>query len=461
MSNMTQVLLKQRRRRPSPKAKCVWVMAAVWVLSSPSALGKLPPAVGSFPLKLALKASVLQAIAVSAQLRGAQAQMSAAESELQLVQSQRLPQIQLRGHSRAKDLGGGLAPLDGAGASVGIDIVTSVFDWGRLEHAVSGQRAGLEVARAQARVTLQDLAYEVVATQLELSRQRALVRLGEQYRESMQSRVTLLESVVAVDVGRASEVLQARARFMQSNDWLESAVARLDDASLQLQRLTGQTTLELPEEPQLPIHAVPVWRLLSLVEDHPQVVAAQAQARSEEERGRSIDAASMPQVNWEVGKSTYESQRGMQQPWHTRLTLSWTAFDGGASKAARSTARSRSLAAEEAAEELRRQLAHQIRLADQQREASMRREERFRELGLQSAQIRQAFFEQWYHLGQRTLLDVLGADSEYFAHLSSEVSSRFDGYAAVVQGLHGAGALLPWLDGAPALDDDPARLPAL
>jgi adhesin transport system outer membrane protein len=399
---------------------------ALLTLQSGGAFGTQLTLPESHSSRLALKASVLQAIVFSAQLRGAQAQVSAAESELQLVQSQRLPQIQLRGQSRAKDLGGGLAPLDGAGQSLGVDVVTNLFDWGRLAYAADGQREALEVARAQASGALQELAYEVVLTRLELGRQQMLVRLGERYRRSMQGRVTLLESVVAVDVGRASELLQASARLMQADEWLDSARARGDEALLALQRLTGQAAADIDEQVPMSIASVPLQQLLVRVEDHPQLAAVQAQARSEKARGLSIEAASR----------------------HTRLTLSWTAFDGGASKAARSAALYRSLAAQEGAEELRRQLFHEVRLADQKTLTAIEREQRYRQLGEQSAQIKQAFFEQWYHLGQRTLLDVLGADSEHFGHLSSEVSSRFDGYVAVVQGLQGAGALLPWLDGA-------------
>jgi adhesin transport system outer membrane protein len=442
---MSESLPRPARR---PLSGGIWALMALLTLQSGGAFGTELTLPESHSSRLALKASVLQAIVFSAQLRGAQAQVSAAESELQLVQSQRLPQIQLRGQSRAKDLGGGLAPLDGAGQSLGVDVVTNLFDWGRLAYAADGQREALEIARAQASSALQELAYEVVLTRLELGRQQMLVRLGERYRRSMQGRVTLLESVVAVDVGRASELLQASARLMQADEWLDSARARGDEALLALQRLTGQAAADIDEQVPMSIASVPLQLLLVRVEDHPQLAAVQAQARSEKARGLSIEAASRPRLDWEIGKSTYENQHGLQQPWHTRLTLSWTAFDGGASKAARSAALYRSLAAQEGAEELRRQLFHEVRLADQKTLTAIEREQRYRQLGEQSAQIKQAFFEQWYHLGQRTLLDVLGADSEHFGHLSSEVSSRFDGYVAVVQGLQGAGALLPWLDGA-------------
>jgi hypothetical protein len=63
----------------------------------------------------------------------------------------------------------------------------------------------------------------------------------------------------------------------------------------------------------------------------------------------------------------------------------------------------------------------------------------------ETERVRKAFFEQWYHLGRRTLLDVLTAESDYYGNQVSEVTSRFDGYNAVFREYSGAGALVGYL----------------
>jgi adhesin transport system outer membrane protein len=73
------------------------------------------------------------------------------------------------------------------------------------------------------------------------------------------------------------------------------------------------------------------------------------------------------------------------------------------------------------------------------------RADAYRDLTDETERVRKAFFEQWYHLGKRTLLDVLTAESDYYGNQVSEVTSRFDGYNAVFREQSGAGKLVSWL----------------
>jgi adhesin transport system outer membrane protein len=61
--------------------------------------------------------------------------------------------------------------------------------------------------------------------------------------------------------------------------------------------------------------------------------------------------------------------------------------------------------------------------------------------------VRKDYFEQWYHLGKRTLLDVLSAESEHFGNRTNEVNSRFEGYLSIMHEYAGAGQLMRWMSG--------------
>lgn len=69
----------------------------------------------------------------------------------------------------------------------------------------------------------------------------------------------------------------------------------------------------------------------------------------------------------------------------------------------------------------------------------------YKGLTVESDRIRQDFYDQWYHLGRRTLLDVLSAESDLYNNQVSEISNRFDSYSAVIQGYFSAGMLSRWL----------------
>jgi adhesin transport system outer membrane protein len=59
--------------------------------------------------------------------------------------------------------------------------------------------------------------------------------------------------------------------------------------------------------------------------------------------------------------------------------------------------------------------------------------------------VRKQFFEQWYHLNRRTLLDVLLAESDFYANRVAEVTTQFDAYQSVLKMRLNSGTLLQWL----------------
>lgn len=65
----------------------------------------------------------------------------------------------------------------------------------------------------------------------------------------------------------------------------------------------------------------------------------------------------------------------------------------------------------------------------------------------ETERVSKAFFEQWYHLGKRTLLDVLTAENEHYGNRVAEVTNRFDAYTAVFREHYAAGSLAQWLSG--------------
>ena len=77
----------------------------------------------------------------------------------------------------------------------------------------------------------------------------------------------------------------------------------------------------------------------------------------------------------------------------------------------------------------------------------LERADLYKELSVETDNVRQSFYEQWYHLGKRTLLDVLIAETDHYGNKVSEINSRFDGYGAIVRQYASAGVLVQWLSG--------------
>jgi len=146
-------------------------------------------------------------------------------------------------------------------------------------------------------------------------------------------------------------------------------------------------------------------------------------------------------------KNTAEDQFGRQQAWQTGVNVSWGLFRGGSGTAAEQAALQRAEAQREQIAEQKRDLDYRIRNADQDARSMLQRADLYRNLTVESDRIRLAFFDQWYHLGKRTLLDVLSAESDYYNNRVAEVTNRFDSYSATFRGYASAGQLIPWLSG--------------
>jgi adhesin transport system outer membrane protein len=81
----------------------------------------------------------------------------------------------------------------------------------------------------------------------------------------------------------------------------------------------------------------------------------------------------------------------------------------------------------------------------------MRRAAEYSELIGETDRVRKAFYEQWFHLGKRTLLDVLIAESEHYNTEIAQVNSRFDSQGANLRIRADSAKLLNWLLGDTAI----------
>jgi adhesin transport system outer membrane protein len=187
--------------------------------------------------------------------------------------------------------------------------------------------------------------------------------------------------------------------------------------------------------------------LLSKVDGHPTIHKAQSDTEAAELQAKVVRASSLPQLNWVVSKSTADDSLGREQPWQTSLAVSWSAFRGGSLRASERAALQRAEAGRQITEQQRLDLEYRIRTANHDAKTFLERAELYRDLSVESERIRHAFYDQWYHLGKRTLLDVLTAENDHYGNQVSEITNRFDGYQAVFRQYAGAGILADWLSG--------------
>ncbi len=384
----------------------------------------------------------------SPKVQRAHAELAAADSDIDEAKGQRYPQVDLGTQAGSKRFGSGAQDTEGNSTGITLNVVTPVYDWGRIRNTIDSRRHLSVAATAAIDAELESSAFDVTSTMTELGKQRIIVDLSQQYIDRMNELVKMLAGIVAVDKGRSSELTQAKARLLQAQAARDSASTRAQDAEINLRKLVGERPIMVPRTKEWNIRLANLDHLLAQTENHPAINQAKAQTESAELQAKVVRSSSLPQLNWVVSKSTAEDSVGREQPWETHLAVTWGAFRGGSTRASERAALQRAEASRQEVEQQRLDLQYRIRTANHDARTFLERAELYRDLTVESDGIRLAFYEQWYHLGKRTLLDVLSAESDHYGNRVSEVTNRFDGYLAVLRQYAGAGTLGQWLSGA-------------
>lgn len=404
------------------------------------------------PSELELKEIFYRAVQAAAErspkVQRAHAELAAADADIDEAKGQRYPQVDLGTTAGSKKFGSGSENSEGTSSGINLNIVTPVYDWGRIRNTIESRSHLSTAATSAIEAELESSAFDVTNTLVELGKQRIIVDLSQQYVDRMGELVKMLAGIVAVDKGRSSELTQAKARLLQAQAARDSADTRAKDAEINLRKLVGERPIMIPRTKEWNIRLANLDHLLSMTEDHPVINQAKAQTESAEAQARVVRSSSLPQLNWVVTKSTAEDSLGREQPWETHLAVTWGAFRGGSTRASERAALQRAEAGRHEVEQQRLDLEYRIRTANHEAKTFLERAELYRDLTVESDGIRVAFYEQWYHLGKRTLLDVLSAESDHYGNRVSEVTNRFDGYQAILRQYAGAGALAGWLRGA-------------
>lgn len=435
--------LAEVKQPSTPVSRTPPATFAQWLDTQPSRTGS--GSMDSATLRRIFLRAVEEAEKRSPEVGQAYATYQAANADVDEAKGLRWPQVDIGSQTQGLQFG---PNRDGSnnGNAVAATVTTTVYDWGRTKNTIGSREQLSDAARSNYTVARDQNAFEVTGTLVELGKQREIVELSQQFVERMATLVKMLGEIVAVDRGRGSELTQAKARLLQAEAARDSAEARVRDAELKLQKLVGENAPPIPRARNWPIRPGNLPQLLQQADAHPSLAQIQSEASAADLNAKVVKASGLPTVNWVVSANTgfgggSAGQRGAQ----TMLTLNWAAFRGGSTKAATAAAGYRAQATWQRLDQQRRDLEYGIRAAHQDAHTMLSRADQYERLSGETDQVRKAFFEQWYHLGKRTLLDVLTAENDHYGNGVNEVTNRFDGYAAVLREYATAGALVDWL----------------
>jgi outer membrane protein TolC len=264
----------------------------------------------------------------------------------------------------------------------------------------------------------------------------------------MSQLVDMLVEIVRIDPGRMSELTQAKSRLLQAQTSQEVVAAQLRSLQLSVNKLVGSEPTPMPGGTRWQLQLDGLDDAVAAVSTNPQIEQLNAEAEAAKLSAKSVRADGLPKLNWVINKNTAPDVFGNRQPWSTMLQLSWTPFQGGSQRAAERAALSRADSSSDKRDQLVLDSEYKVRDAHRDAIALSTRAKMYEDQAVETDLIRKQFFEQWYHLNRRTLLDVLSAESDFYNNQVSETTARFDAYQDVLKVHLNNGTMNSWLSGA-------------
>jgi len=420
------------------------------------------PHVAAAAVPDALRDAAQKAVVTNPEVQASWHAFRAAEAEQRVARGGYFPQLDLSagvGRERLKRPGSSTDEF--ARNSAVLSLNQMVYD-GFFTRGEVGRLGYAKLARYYELVEVSEgAALEAVRAYSDVLRYRELVRLAqENYVQHRQIHDQIGERAGA-GVGRRVDLEQAAGRLALAESNLLTEVSNLHDVSARYLRIVGEVPPgELaPLAPQASLGNLPASTgeaLRDAFVSSPALNAAVENVRAGQAQIESRRAAFQPRLDLRARQSldrNFEGVSGVTRDGVVELVASYNLYRGGADQArlrqsAEALDQARDLR-EKACRDLRQTLS--IAYNDVQRLVEQLRYLDQHQLSIEKA--RGAYRNQ-FDIGQRTLLDLLDTENEYFEARRAYVNASYDQLIAQARALNGMGRLMTAL--AVAREDLPA-----
>ena len=334
----------------------------------------------------------------------------------------------------------------------GLIINQMLFDGFGVKGEVDRRRAISESTAHRVYGTAEEIALQAIEAYLDVLKNRELVSFAKENLAAHQKTYDQVKLRADKGVGRRADLDQIDARLALAISNLAAAESNLRDSEIAYLKVVGKppVNLTMPAVPQnIPRSVDEAVRIGQ--ENHPVLKSALSDvdaAQAQREVARSFLA---PRVELEASYSNNRNIDGLEGPNRDRmlmLWLKWNAFRGGFDYYRLQETGVQINEATEIARNTNRQVEAAVRLAYNAFATARDRLPSLERYVRSSDTTRGAYASQ-FDIGQRTLLDLLDSENEYFSARSTYTNGKFIEMVARYRILNAMGLLLSTLDVAP------------
>lgn len=402
-----------------------------------------------------VKAAALQAIESNPDVQASWHGFKASTQDVRVARAGYLPSVDLSATTgeAARDYDGRGTYSTGQGQ---VTLTQMLFDGFRTLGEVKRMDGVRLVRYYELLDTVETTALEAVRAYEDVKRNRDLVALARNNYAKHREVYAQIEERAATGVGRRVDLEQVAGRLALAESNLLTEASNLHDVTARYLRVVGQLPAEELTPSDLAVQQLPasVREALALAyQGNPgfhaaikNISAAQAAVKVErsgyypkaELRARGVTSRNQNGFDNRTDPDSWGDENAVE------LAITYNLYSGGANRAAVR----RSLEQVNQAKDLRDQACVDLR---QDTQIAYNDSQRIREqlISLQqhklsSDKVRTAYAEQ-FNIGQRTLLDLLDAENEYFQASRALITAEGDLEIAHARALAAMGSLLPAL----------------
>jgi len=305
-----------------------------------------------------------------------------------------------------------------------------LFDGGNVTNQIRQAKANYTTRSYQVSESQQLLGFQAAQAYLNVLRNRELVTIAQYDVKAHESLFEKVEKRLKAGAGRKSELQLADSRLSLSLSNLDQAIGELHNANDTYIKIVGSAPtnyLSMPRPPQnIPNSLQEAQRLALAI--NPTIKATDAQIAATQAAQKIAKSAYYPTFTLDISQSYNDNLDGVKGYNNERLEMvrmNYNVFNGGSDKAAVDAANYRVTAAQNDAAATIRDTNENVALSWNNLQANLNRIPPLQTHVTQSYNVWQAY-EKQFQLGQRTLFDLLNAQSEYYDARSALTQAEYD-----------------------------------
>lgn len=423
------------RHRPLP---LVALLATVWGFAHAQPL----PA----PLVEATKTAVLASPDVQERwkaLRGKEAQVQASRAGWR-------PRVDLSANAGRESLRTGAQDFGTFNVSgTQLSLTQLLFDGGITSSDIRASGHEWRKSYHELNAASEYVALEVVKAYLDLLRHQELIAAATQNYAEHKATLDMLNERVRAAVARRVDLEQATARLAQAEATLTNLQIGHHKAAARYLRMVGTTpSVQLPAWPESqafsPVPPTSEAALQQGIRGNPSLLASVDNLLTTEQVLAGRQAAYLPQLQARAVLSEARNQDGItgrSERHYAEVVLSQNIYRGGADQAYETRASELSLRARAQVEQTCREVQQDLSVAHKDVDTYSTQAKLADQHRLAADKTKTAYRQQ-FDIGQRTLLDLLDTQSEFFEAQSDYTNARFNHLTAQARTLAGMGRLV-------------------